>query len=120
KLISLQNKMLRPNKKLSKIKLQWKKFFAINREIFVFFDRLAAYSRHSAPLASVYFVTHTFYIVYFLYGILRDYSNFDWQQRSFFVLFATQLSALMCIVTHACSKIVRNNVHIYKANRQFG
>ena len=95
------------------------KYFAINREILNFFSHLQAYSRYWSPFASVYYVAHTFYIVYLLYPLLLHHSTFDLQQRSFFVLFSVEFAILMLIVTHQCTVIVRNNVHIYKANRQF-
>ena len=97
----------------------WRKFTAINSEIIHQFDELHAYNRYWAKFASIYFVAYIEILTYIAYGLLFDKSESDFAKRSFFLYFTFELLGMLLLITHEASKIVYNNVQIYKTNRAF-
>ena len=92
-------------------------YFDLNQQMLHFFDRLRAYNRRWSSFVTVYFVVHTFFIVHIMYGLLAESSmTFDLQKRFYFIFFTFELTIIMVAITNECSKIVRNNVRIYKIN----
>ena len=97
----------------------WNKFCNVNNQIIYFFYQLRICNRYWSPLASIYFLGHTSYIVADLHGLLVDRSKGFNFKKIYFVFFTVELTSIMLLITNECAKIVRNNVQIYKTNRQF-
>lgn len=97
----------------------WRRFVDLNQRILAFFDELHAYNRYWSPFVSIYFVNYSGMISYLAYGFLFDQAEFELGKSSFFVFFTVELLAMLLFITYECSRIVRQNVRMFKTNRKF-